>query len=1244
MSGYGYNNRRRRGRDFGSQGGGGSQNSSYWNNSHYNKYQNYEFQFCNLTFPKQWNSASWSNQNQYSGTHGRESVSHNVFPPRQPVNPSQGHSKATGHSSSLKGQTSQSKSRNWNKIKKRHSSSSTRSSSFPQQKVGSPPLGSEEARKKTLAQATDKIKSCLLSFQNEKSEVLENLLSNEEEQRMEEPTKAIAVRLEKSGYADLRLTPNDLKVIGMVNTSGTGSSLEMDEAGSSPVETISTNEFLDSSGRAEIVVQNSDSSSKDLISGDGFCAFSTCDAELLDNVEGDNICKNLDKETGLKDSSNSTGLMPHCIYKRSRYISETNSPAQPTSSEDLASNPDPCAQSRPASLCISNATDDSNQSRNGTNIRLSYENPSHSDENVPKRTLKHLKQRIIQQFLKMGKNNLKDLINNPRSRKFEFAMNHLMKEHRLLLSRELRWLAQSRIRGQDVENQGQGEPVHETSSLLDTDIAINLSHLPQEVIEQLGNLLQLDLLDNAESIDFQPITVEGETSVHDLQNIQALQVALLSEENIKREIVESEVKPLVGREASSNAVEKSRSERNLVEGQHGPVSDSQLNRSVMDVGGGQIESPLRRDMENERDLVLEEGETAKESRKESDKWPDYIPLGKGFMNRSGEFRNLLCEFPDFLGMESSECESVDGQNNNVTGVLFTQETNKEGAEHPQSEAYQKTARSSNKAMSPNSASEANEAHVRTIDEIADCKSSVVAGVIPSEMFENYGKSLSNTSAEKSVTERFATGCLTGTDVGVKSYSEENWVDSAQEKGSGGSYNTPDDHGTNFPASNVATVGQVKDILKGSAGAGESLLGNEEPSGASVITDGHVEGSADSSVPLVDNEEPLEDSAVADKPSEGFGEPTNALFEDNDVNNVNVLLGGINEGVNIATDTAPNESEIKDRNFEEMKSETFELPKENNITKEDSTVVERLGDPVKRMDSNSALVGNHIENLQADLNTVGSNKILNSEINTNEETGYGVENKTFNKETIHNFSTCENQNGSIDSDVAPVNGPPSDAMDTAFIPASNDTENTNCGEHITPNRRSNHFAIAEHSTNSNDTAEVSRSRTRNEIEISPSQESQAEDISVDELYGDLSELSNAEDANNSAVGRTGVSHSADNDVEVVTTKPVSKEAAEMDGSGLRMMKSTVSDDGYRGNHTAEASVQFELCSSDIANSHEIHDEIMEIYHHNVVVKTEKIDDTVDDRTSVLEEQTLPEGNNGKLYYISTQTQFFKGSLF
>lgn len=926
--------------------------------------------------------------------------------------------------------------------------------------------------------------------------------------------------------------------------------------------------------------------------------------------------------------------MPHCTYKRSRYVSEINSPGRPTSVEDLASNTDPCAQSRSAPLSISNATHDSNQSRSGTNIRLSHESLSRNDESKSKRTLNDLKQRIIQQFLKMGKNNLKDLINNPRSRKFEFAMNHIMKEHRLLLSRELRGLAQSRIRGQDVENQEQSEPVLETSSLLDTDVAISLSHLPQEIIEQLGNLLQLDLLDNAESLDFQPIPVESETSFHDMQNIQALQVALLSEENIKREIEESEMKPLFGSDESSSAVEKSGSEGNLVEGQHGPVSDSQLNISVMDVGAGQIEDPQRKGVENKQDILLEEGGTAKKSEKESDKWPDYIPLGKGFMNRSTEFGTLFCEFPGFLGMKSTECEVVDGRNSIMTDVLCTQEINRETAEHSQSETDQKTARLSNKAMNAKHF-ETKQASIKTTDELTDCSSSVVAGVIPtaiskSGVFENSCKPLSVASAETSVIERFATGCLIGTDVGVKSCSDETWIAGAQEKRCEGSFNTPDEKGTDFPASNVAMVSQAENMLKGSAGAGEPVVGNEKPSAASVINDRNVDVSADCDVPLVDNEEPLEDSAVADEPAEGFRELTSAVFEDSDVN-VNTLLSGTSEGVNIAIDIAPNESEIRDGNFEEIKSKTVELPDQNNDTKEDSTVGERQSDSSERMNSNYTLVGNHIENLQTCANTVGSNKILNSRTNMDEESGYGVENETFNKEAVHNFNACENKDGSIDSAVVPVNDPPSRAIDTTLVPVGNDAENTNCNKHVIADKKNNRFAVAKHNNNANDIAEVSRNKTSNDIEISPPKEIQAEDVSVDELYGDLNELSVVEDTNNAAMGRTEISHSADSDVEVVTTKPVSEEVDEMDGNGLRILRSAVSENGCRVDHTAEASTQFGLSSTD-ASGHEIPDEIMETCHHNVVVKAEKIDDDVNDRASVHEEQTQLEGNNGKLCCI------------
>ena len=759
MSGYNYNNWGRRGRECGAPGGGGNQNSDYWN-SHYNKYENYnQFHYPQLTYPQQWNPVHWNNADQYSGAYGREQVARKKRGSRHPFSPSKGHSKAAGHSSSVKVKNSQSVSKK--KKRKGHSSSSRNQSSL-QSEVTSPPLGSEEARKKTLAQTTDKIKSCLLSFQNEKSEVLENLLSNKE-QEVVELNKANPVRLEKSDYTDLRLTPSDLKVIGMVTTSGTGPSSEMDETGYYTVETNSANEFEGLLSTAEIGVHSSE---------DVFCTFGTHDKEVLDNVDRVDMISSHERETGLKNSSKSIEPEPHCSYEQSRCTSETNYQGQPAVGEDRALHSDQRAQSGSASLGISDAVDDSNHTKAGTNKKISCAKLFHINQNEPNETLKNLKQRIIQQFLKMGKNNLKDLINNPRSRKFEFAMNHLMKEHRLLLSRELRGLAQSRIRGQDVENQGHGEPVQETSSLLDTDIEINLSHLPQEVIEQLGSLLQLDLLDNAESMDFQPIAVDTESSVHDLQNIQALQVALLSEENIKRAAVDSEI--VVRREVSGNTVDESGNERNFPVGHHRP--DCQLSGSLINAETGQTEEVLKGEMKCERELRLEESATAKKPRNESDKWPNYIPLAEGFMNRSVEFGNTFLEFPDFMDVSPTESEAVAGENRNVPGIPCIRKTGSEADQHLKLETDHNPAITSHKPLNQEVASEASEAHVRLTHEMTDSNFSHEVHVMPREILNSKvdvhsNEHLSNTSQEKSIINRLSTNCSSSCDV-VESCSEE----------------------------------------------------------------------------------------------------------------------------------------------------------------------------------------------------------------------------------------------------------------------------------------------------------------------------------------------------------------------------------------------------------------------------------------------------------------------------------------
>ena len=1200
MSGYNYNQWGRRGRKCGSPGDGGNQNSGYWNN-HYNKYENFnQYHYPQLTYPQHWNTVHWNKADQYSGTYGREHVAHNKCGPRHPFSPSHGHSKAAGHSSSVKVKNSKSSSRT--RKQKGHSSLSRNQSSL-QRKVTSPPLGSEEARKKTLAQATDKIKSCLLSFQNEKSEVLENLLSNKE-QEVVELTKANPVRLEKSDYADLRLTPSDLKVIGMVTTSGTGPSSEMDETGYYTVETNSTNEFEGFLSTAEIGVHSS---------GEVFCAFDTHNTEVLDNVDRVNMISSHERETGLKNSSTAIEPELHCIYEQSRCTSEKNYQGQPAVGEDRALHSDQRAQSGSASLGIADAVDDSNHTKAGTNKKISSEKLFHINQNEPNETLKNLKQRIIQQFLKMGKNNLKDLINNPRSRKFEFAMNHLMKEHRLLLSRELRGLAQSRIRGQDVENQGHGEPVQETSSLLDTDIEINLSHLPQEVIEQLGSFLQLDLLDNAESIDFQPITVDTESSVHDLQNIQALQVALLSEENIKRAAIESEIKPLVRREGGGNTVDERGDERNLVVGDQRP--DCRLSGSLINEGTGQTEA-LKGEMKCEQELRLEESAAPKKPRKESDKWPNYIPLAEGFMNRSIEFGNTFLEFPDFMVMSSTECEAVAEKNRNVTGVPCVRKTDGEADQHLQLETDHDPARTSDKPLNQEVASEASEAHVRLTNEMTDSNFSQEVHVMPREILNSEfdvhsNKHLSNTSQEKSIIKRLSANCSSICDI-VESCSEEKWIDASQQEGFDSLHITT---GDNISASDVAIDGQAKEML-------ESSRDTVEQSEGSVIADGPVEGSEYSCEPLAYNEEQLQGSVDGDKSLEGSSKPKNILFAEG-VNNLNALLSGNIGGMTVATDDAgPGENENK--------AEDFKLPEENYVT----SLIDRASVPSGRLNIVSDFVGKHTENLTTNFNTSDSDKNLNLQINRNEENSCSVEDETLNKETDRN------QNENVDSDVSAGSDFSSKAVGTSFVFSGDNAENTNFDDNFTSSKKIIHSAAAEHNIHTNDTAEIVKSGLCNAAEIVPSGGTQG---SIVDGLPDVCNMSVAED--NSAVVESLVSDS-DDGIKVVTHIPISEEAQKMSGDCLSTMKSHVLDeDSCTENNSlaAEVSVQFALSSSDVASHHETHDDILEIYHSNVVVKTEKFDDDDDDdddddaedETSQIKEQAQHDDTNGMFCCVTIQ---------
>lgn len=96
--------------------------------------------------------------------------------------------------------------------------------------------------------------------------------------------------------------------------------------------------------------------------------------------------------------------------------------------------------------------------------------------------------KIISDLQKMSQSKLKDLINNPRSGKLDFAMRELMKEHRAVLSRISRDTAEKRIPAEFLNPKSPDLPSDDSTLL--ADFAIDWSTLPGELICTLGDLFQ----------------------------------------------------------------------------------------------------------------------------------------------------------------------------------------------------------------------------------------------------------------------------------------------------------------------------------------------------------------------------------------------------------------------------------------------------------------------------------------------------------------------------------------------------------------------------------------------------------------------------------------------------------------------------------------------------------------------------------------------------------------------------------
>lgn len=99
------------------------------------------------------------------------------------------------------------------------------------------------------------------------------------------------------------------------------------------------------------------------------------------------------------------------------------------------------------------------------------------------------KNRIISRFLKMSKNDIRNMINNSSLRKFDIAMKHLVKEKRSSLSLKMRNTEDEKIKGYDRE-----EFMNQLNAMLDPTAIVDITNLPTDFIHHLSEVLQLDAM------------------------------------------------------------------------------------------------------------------------------------------------------------------------------------------------------------------------------------------------------------------------------------------------------------------------------------------------------------------------------------------------------------------------------------------------------------------------------------------------------------------------------------------------------------------------------------------------------------------------------------------------------------------------------------------------------------------------------------------------------------------------------
>ena len=107
------------------------------------------------------------------------------------------------------------------------------------------------------------------------------------------------------------------------------------------------------------------------------------------------------------------------------------------------------------------------------------------------------KNRVIARFLKMSKNDICNMLNNTSLRKFDIAMQHLVKEKRSTLTQEMSASEEEQTRGADTSYNSE-EFMDQLSAMLDPSATVDICNLPTQFLHHLSEVLQLETLSDFE--------------------------------------------------------------------------------------------------------------------------------------------------------------------------------------------------------------------------------------------------------------------------------------------------------------------------------------------------------------------------------------------------------------------------------------------------------------------------------------------------------------------------------------------------------------------------------------------------------------------------------------------------------------------------------------------------------------------------------------------------------------------------